>query len=321
MIDLTVVIPTYNRSATLLRCLDALERQTLERSRYEIVVVDDGSTDDTHAQLRGVIADRRIRFFSQTNAGPAKARNVGIDQARGDVVLFLGDDIFATPGLLDAHVRAHRDADGPVGVLGLTEWADTIEVTPLMRLEALGQFDYHLIRGGAVDAANLPFHFFYTSNASVGRAFLEQHGLRFDEEFRHAMGEDGELAFRMVKKGLRLVFRAEALAHHEHPMTFDGVCRRRRLMGQVAVMQARKHPELGDLSFLRLSWRGRLRHWTYRRAAGLIMPILRRADHRRVTLDGSLLAKGYAFVFSVCEMDGLRDAFAAAGRSRDAMSR
>jgi glycosyltransferase involved in cell wall biosynthesis len=313
MVDLTVIIPTYNRSATLLRCLDALERQTLERSRYEIIVIDDGSTDDTHDQLRQALAAGRIRFFAQSNAGPAKARNVGIEHAVGEVVLFLGDDIFATTGLLEEHVTAHRDAEGPVGVMGLTEWADTIEVTPLMQLEALGQFDYHLIRSGAVDATNLPFHFFYTSNASVRRGFLEKHGLRFDEDFRHAMGEDGELAFRMTKHGLRLIFRPEALASHEHPMTFDGVCRRRRLMGQVAVMQARKHPELGDLSFLRLSWRGRLRHWAFRRVADVLMPILRSADRRRLALQGWPLARGYAFVFGVCEMEGLRDAVAAGG--------
>ncbi len=306
-IEISVVIPTYNRVDHLLHCLAALQDQAIERPKVEIIVVDDGSTDDTSERVQPFISNGTVRYFCQSNSGPARARNAGIRAARGRILLFMGDDIIATPRLLEEHLSYHRQfGDEPLAVLGFTDWSDSIDVTPLMRYRGIGQFGYHRIEEGIVDPENLSYEFFYTSNVSVSRQFLLENDLFFDEDFVHAMGEDGELAHRMQKKGLRIVYNPRAIAYHEHPTTFEDVCRRKFLMGQVAVLQIKKHPELGDLSFLNLSWKGKIRRRAYRLVAWLVSPFLKLADSRRWNICKLGLHKWYDFVFQVHQFEGLR---------------
>lgn len=131
MPELSVIIPTYNRSEMLFRCLDALEKQTIARERYEILVIDDHSPDDTPQRMAG---RRSVRFFRQAkNGGPSAARNVGILQAQGDWLLFLDDDILVAPDTLELHLNAHREQPGEtVAVLGITRVAPGTPITPLM---------------------------------------------------------------------------------------------------------------------------------------------------------------------------------------------
>jgi glycosyltransferase involved in cell wall biosynthesis len=307
-IKISVIVPTYNRVDCLLRCLAALEKQTLDRSAFEIVVVDDGSTDDTRERLQPFIANGSIRYFHQSNSGPSRARNVGIRAARGELLLFIGDDIIATPQLLAEHLAFHQQSGGKadsVAVLGFSDWSGTTEVTPLMKYPGLGQFGYHRIEQGLVDPQHLPYSFFYTSNVSIGRQFLLENDFFFDEDFVQAMGEDGELAYRMQKKGLRIVYNPRALAHHEHPTSFTDACRRLFLMGQVAILQTKKHPEWGDLSFLKLSRKGKIKRRLNRAVAGLISPVLKLADDRRWDIGKLGLHGWYDFVFEVYRFEGL----------------
>src|SRR3954471_18639687 len=111
---ISVVLPTFNRRARLERVLAGLERQSVDPSCFEVVVVDDGSTDDTEAWL-GRQAQRRfaVNAKRQANAGPAKARNTGIAAAQGEFVLFLDDDVEPTPDLVAEHLRCH-DAEANV---------------------------------------------------------------------------------------------------------------------------------------------------------------------------------------------------------------
>ena len=306
--EISVIIPTFDRIDSLLRCLAALQKQTMEQARIEIIVVDDGSTDGTRDRLQPFISNGSVRCSFQPNFGPARARNVGIRAATGKVLLFIGDDIMATPRLLEEHLSYHtRFADEPLAVVGFTDWSTNLEITPLMKYPGIDQFGYHRIRQRNVDPQNLPFNFFYTSNVSISRRFLIENDLFFDEDFAFAMGEDGELAYRMQKRGLRIVYNPRALAYHEHPMTFEYVCRRWFLRGQVAVLQAKKHPELGDLSFLHLSWKGRFKRQAYRLAAFLISPLLELADRQRWDICRSGLCKWYDFVFQVRQFEGLRN--------------
>src|SRR5260370_37646128 len=92
---LAVVIPTYNRAATLISCLEHLERQSW--TDFEVVVVDDGSSDDTAQKLQEYLrrTTLELRTLRQPNSGPAPARNAAISVVRSPIVLMLGDDIFA----------------------------------------------------------------------------------------------------------------------------------------------------------------------------------------------------------------------------------
>jgi glycosyltransferase involved in cell wall biosynthesis len=241
-VRLTVIIPTYNRSDLLGRTLRGLLDQTAPPDSYEIVVVDDGSTDVTPQVVRETGApDSRLRYLRQENKGPAAARNLGVREAKGQIVLFTGDDCLPDSRLVEEHLRAH-DGGGDVGVVGHVTWHPSLTVTPFMAfLETGPQFGFSQIK----DPDDAPIWCFYTANCSVRRHWMEEVG-GFDEHFKHAAFEDIELAYRMHKRGLRLVYRRAALTYHHHATTLQQHMRRQRLVGRAAVLFFRKHPELRD---------------------------------------------------------------------------
>src|SRR4051794_27416912 len=108
---LSVVIPSYDRREALGRCLEALGRQTADPSAFEVVVVLDGSTDGSAEMLAGLRPRHALRVERKANGGVASARNRGLELAAAPVVLFLDDDIVATPGLVEAHLRAHEGGE------------------------------------------------------------------------------------------------------------------------------------------------------------------------------------------------------------------
>jgi len=241
---LSIIIPTYSRAKILEKCLNALLGQTINPSAYEVIVIDDGSTDETRTlvELLAIRAIGSIRYFRQAHRGPAAARNIGVRNAKGSLVLFLGDDIVASPTLLEEHLRWHKKhPENNVAVLGYVTWSPEIEVTPFMRwLEEGGtQFRYREIVG----RKEVPWEFFYTSNISLKRDFLLENGL-FDEDFPYAAHEDVELAYRLRDRKLRILYNPRAIGYHHHPTTFEDACRRMVQVGESAVILCRKHPEL-----------------------------------------------------------------------------
>jgi glycosyltransferase involved in cell wall biosynthesis len=266
-VSFSVVIPTYRRPGTLFAVLDALGRQS-GAPEFEVVVVDDGSGGETPERLAAYRPAYPFRFFSQENSGPAAARNRGVREARGGVILFLGDDTVPEPALLSVHAAAHREAAAsPVAVLGYTTWPSELKVSPFLHhINEYGlQFGYGLIR----DPDAVPFNFFYTSNVSLSRALLMEAGL-FDTGFPHAAWEDIEVAYRLMQRGMRMLYRAAAVARHHHDITFVSFRRRQEKAGEAAAVFYRKHPELGDFLAVplarilpeRVSLSGRLLpHW------------------------------------------------------------
>src|SRR5579871_1681892 len=93
---ISVIIPTYNRREILGQTLQALGKQNYRSDRFEVLVTVDGSTDGTNLTLESLHLPFLVRTFYQTNRGPASARNVGIRNAKGDLVIFLDDDTVPT---------------------------------------------------------------------------------------------------------------------------------------------------------------------------------------------------------------------------------
>jgi GT2 family glycosyltransferase len=239
----SVVIPTYRRADTLRLVLDALGRQQ-DAPQFEVIVVDDGSGDGTADLLASYRPAYPYRSFAQPNSGPAAARNRGVREAGGGLILFLGDDTVPEPRLLAVHAAAHREPRRwPVAVLGYTTWPTERRVSPFLHhINEYGlQFGYGLID----DPESVPFNFFYTSNISLSRRLLLEQDL-FDTSFPHAAWEDIELAYRLVRTGMRILYRPEAIARHHHEITFASFRSRQEKAGEAAAIFFAKHPELGN---------------------------------------------------------------------------
>lgn len=223
-----------------MRAVNGLLEQSADADDYEIIVVDDGSSDATPKVVKSIDApEARLRYYRQENKGPAAARNLGTAHARGDIILFTGDDCLPEERLLEEHLKAHAQA-GDTGVLGLVTWHPEIDITPFMAyLETGPQFGFNQI----TDPEDVPSWHFYTSNCSVRKGRLEEAG-GFDEEFRDAAFEDIELAYRMKQRGLRIIYRPAARTYHHHPTTFEQHLARQRVAGKSAALLYRKHPEL-----------------------------------------------------------------------------
>ncbi len=111
----SVIIPTYNRAKYVVEAVASVTQQTYPN--LEIIVIDDGSDDDTESTLAPLLADRRIHYIRQENAGPAVARNRGLDAATGEFVAFLDSDDLWLPNSVEDRVRAFESLPSTVGVL------------------------------------------------------------------------------------------------------------------------------------------------------------------------------------------------------------
>ena len=239
----SVVIPTFNRWPILERALAALAAQTYDD--FEVIVVDDGSTDDTWESLlawRQAHADRLdLKVFHQANLKPGRARNLALRHAGGDLVLFLGDDIIAAPTLVAEHVAAHRRLGEPAGVLGFTDW-DRENMRVTLFLELINRDGQQFSYGHFRDGEDLFFTCFYTSNISLPRDVLGDDP--FHPAFTFVDWEDIELGYRLSRRGLRLILHTAARARHVHPMSMAGFHRRQRHVGRTVGVLLGLHPEL-----------------------------------------------------------------------------
>jgi glycosyltransferase involved in cell wall biosynthesis len=228
LLSLTVVIPTYNRCEVLRRALDGYLFQSSPHLISELLVVDDGSTDDTQSLVAEFqrVAPFQIRYLRQPNRGPAAARNVGLSAARTQIVLYTDDDIVPHPDLVLHHVEWHRQNTEPnVAILGFVTWSPEVHATPFMRWygEAGALFDYRQLQR----KREIDYRFFYTCNLSLKRDFLQTFGT-FNENFKMAAYEDIELGFRLNKAGMRILYNALAVGYHYQFFTFDDACRKKR---------------------------------------------------------------------------------------------
>ncbi len=219
--EISVAIPTRGRPDALARTLERLGREAAAGARFETIVV--SNADDPEPRATASVLDAAAsggldaRHLVIERSGASAGRNAAWRAATAPIVLFLGDDMLATPGLVAIHVESHRRHAGlGDAVLGHVRWSPELRVTPFMRwLERGIQFDWTTIP--ASGAAG--WWHFYTANASVKRELLERVG-GFDEIAFPFFYEDLELAARMdAAAGLTLHYRSDAVVEHLHPTT------------------------------------------------------------------------------------------------------
>ncbi len=136
MDSISVVIPTFNRATLLKKVLQGYLVQSAAQSICEIIVVDDGSTDDTAQMVQEIAATSPfpVRYLYQPNKGPAAARNRGIQETRANLILFTDSDIVPDTHLIQQHVDWHRNHPDPASaLLGYVTWPPEPAPTPFMR--------------------------------------------------------------------------------------------------------------------------------------------------------------------------------------------
>lgn len=212
-----IVIPTLGRAGLLTRALGHLEAQRGQGRSFEVVIVH----GEAETQAVDAAIGRRsysVQRLSSPDTSASAQRNAGWRAVSAPLVLFLDDDVLASRGLVDAHLRVHaRRPRVEVGVLGLVRWAPWPRPTTFMRWLDQGiQFDFRGLRPGA-DAA---WWRFYTANASLKRELLERVG-GFDEVHFPFGYEDLDLGARMAEHGFELVYEPAARADHLHPQTLE----------------------------------------------------------------------------------------------------
>jgi uncharacterized protein (TIRG00374 family) len=226
-LSVSVVIPAYNSADTLPACLHALQAQTFSPDRYEVIVVDDGSTDDTAR----VAHDLGAQIISQPNAGQAAARNRGARAARGDVLLFTDADCAPAPDWIERMMAVFVDPD-VAGAKGVYRTQQRELVARFVQVEYEDKCD-RMRAGETID-------FVDTYSAGYRRDVFWSVG-GFDESFR--IDEDQELSFRLAKAGHRLVFVPDAQVSHVHVGTLRKYADRKFRIGYWKVRVVHAHPE------------------------------------------------------------------------------
>lgn len=234
--DASVIIAAYNRKDLLAACLRCLDAQTHPADRFEVIVVDDGSTDGSVEMVQAWQAPYRLRCIAAGHQGPGPARNLGVREATGDYVVFLDSDAFAAPWFVAEHVQSHREAGSPVFVDGPAVYVDGREAVLRPPYDSLA------VRVQAwLDFFGVPF---VSVNVSCPRAdFLRVGG--FDPRFGKAYGwEDTELGVRLRLAGLGNVRnrRAYVLHHRDGTPTLESEMKKRRECGANAALFYAKYP-------------------------------------------------------------------------------
>ena len=239
---ISVQICSYNRWHLLKRSLEALFAQNLPKDQYEIVFVDDGSTDDSLSMARQLaeVAPCRLKVLTKANDGLSRARNLGIQSCEGEIILFMDDDTFADPALLSEHLAVH-DRHPRCVVLG---WVNHIEQLDPPEPRKYVMADYSR-------------SFFWTSNVSVRKKYVEEVGL-FDEDFLEYGWEDLELGWRLKQLGLERQVNEKAIVSHYKPpkqkKDLPGMLRQAASSGRSALVYISKRPTLNAHMATGITW-------------------------------------------------------------------
>ncbi len=295
--SLSVLIPTYGRAATLERVVNAwaaLAPPHGERLELQVVVVDDGSPDETGTVLDGLVErfPQLLTVVRQPNRGRAAARNAAIEAARGDVLLFSDDDMVPlSKDLLTRHLSAQAQLPGA--------WVSHLQVPDDCARTPFQAYWRRRLHGGSEklrDGADLGYAGFWFASLSLPRALLA--AARFDESFRGYGWEEHELGYRLHLSGVRARFLRGAYLEHRDPVTLAGTYEKHVAMGRAAWTFSRLHPE------------ARVAFWTgthplsraWRRLAGLE----RRADTLLARAPAQFTDEEYRQVLEGAYSRGLR---------------
>ncbi|WMW23240.1 glycosyltransferase family A protein [Methanolobus mangrovi] len=202
--DVSIIVPTFNRKDSLKKTLQSLINQKYPHDKYEIIVCDDGSTDDSADMIHDIStrSDVEIKYITQKNSGPAVARNLGIPLSKGKVIGFIDDDCVAVPCWLYAAVKQFENKNIG-GVQGPTLQASKIPLRKKL---------FHYARTSNVTEQN---YFYASCNIFYRKDILDKLG-GFDSSFPvPCWGEDTDLGNRVLLDGNIIVFDNQVKVYHD----------------------------------------------------------------------------------------------------------
>ncbi len=246
MHPISVIIPTYNGEKKLPNLLAALEKQTI--SDFEVVIVSDGSTDNTAAVVKNTKWNLSIQFIHQENKGRSATRNLGALHAKNELLIFFDDDMRPLPDCLEEHMRHHSEHPGSVVTGGLSEEV-TGESSELFRYKSflsakwLTQF-----KSDGSKSLSKKQVFMTTANFSIPKTIFNNLG-GFDERLTDA--EDYDFAVRAFKMNIPLYYRYNAFAWHDDVITTPVYIKRQRQYHEANAKLRLFHPEWLQEGFLR----------------------------------------------------------------------
>ena len=242
--NVSVIIPAFNAANTLPLCIKSLLKQTYPATKAEIIVVNDGSTDNTSTFLSSFPLPEGFKVIHHSkNRGLAAARNTGIKISKGSLIILLDADMEVKENFIEKHVSYHKK-NGVVGVVG------TFVSDPDNPYDKYQRYIYEAKRGASKFVPNkpLPFHTFIFNNTSINRRIIRKIGL-FDEDIKMYGGEDTEYAYRIWKKYPKGLFYDPSIqVIHHHYRTLDQALELIECFGQnVVPYLVKKHPNLAKL--------------------------------------------------------------------------
>lgn len=240
---ISVIIPTYNRSDILKRTLQALSKQTLDPSFYEVIVIDDGSTDNSYYIVNNYSSKYNLKYIKQENTGPGAARNKGIINASSELILIINDDTILAADNLERHLEAHsKYQNEKLSVLGTFDYIKQAQTRPFIYFvqQTSHIFAYNILE----PEKRYNYRFFWTCNISIKKQALIDVGL-FDENFKDPMMEDTEIGYRLQKMGYQVLFYPFAKSeHYDFTFNIDKYIKRQSMSGRNVVKFLIKHPEM-----------------------------------------------------------------------------
>lgn len=240
---MSVIIATYQRSDQLMRAIEGFFAQDTPVGSFELIVVDDGSTDATRARCSALEAPIPLVVVGQDNRGVAAARNAGIAAARGELIVFFDDDQVPHPDYLGHHLRAHEDAS-EVSVVGKAIYPP--EQLDLALMKFIDESAMVLAYSRMVDGQLYNWQRYYTGVVSTPKEAIVEVG-GFDESFREYGCEDADLGLRLEKQlGYKVRYCAAAVAAHDHGLDLDAFKQRQIAVARAHTRLLSKHPELLD---------------------------------------------------------------------------
>ena len=238
---ISLIVPTFNRLPILEKCLAALETQTFPANEFEVIVIDDGSSDGTEATMRQYHPPFRLQYLRQTNSGTGAARRNGVAHANGEYLLLMNDDTICDPDLIEQHMRAHRElASERWAVLGNFEYPAEAHRRAFTHFLRTGSFMFPQIDMEA--GFPYPYSHFITCNLSIRREAVIEAG-SFDSTYK--LSEDTELGIRLFEMGYGVLYHPTAHAWHDHfPYAVGNLVRRARVYGTDYFYMFRRHPRV-----------------------------------------------------------------------------